>query len=148
MLDPEKWTLGGDCWQFHSELLWNKMTVVRNKKRSDLILSQSHLEIHLPLCDRNVFLIILAHQLLLHQPLLLHLLQVRLLLTGCKTRCNILTFLQIQINAIGNSYQPACIGHWRLGLKLGKSFSSRGISSVPLFHHVSTSLHNYNHNLL
>ena len=41
--------------------------------------------------------------------------------------------------------KPAGIGHWWLGLKLRESFSSGRVSSVPLFHHVSTSLHDHNH---
>ena len=41
--------------------------------------------------------------------------------------------------------KPAGIGHWWLGLKLRESFSSGRVSSVPLFHHVSTSLRGHNH---
>ena len=41
--------------------------------------------------------------------------------------------------------KPASIGHWWLGLKLRESFSSGRVSSVPLFHHVSTSLRGHNH---
>lgn len=98
-------------------LLWNKMTTTRNSYKVVILrqlwfvsFSCFYLEIHLPLCDRNVFLIILAHQFLLHQPLLLHLLQVRLLLTGCKTRCNIFFKFKSMLSTIVTNLLALGIG--------------------------------------